>query len=78
MIFTDEKNKSAKVIYDTLVGRIRAESDVLLEQAKKIGAMHDSPGKDKMEQQFSYRQKAMRELQHALDWLVDQIINDNR
>jgi hypothetical protein len=77
---TNEKRRrrSAKVIYDMLVARIRSEEDVLIEQAKQIGSLYDGPGKDSLKEQFESRKRTMKTLQHSLDWLVDQIISDRR
>lgn len=77
---TNEKRRrrSAKVIYDILVARIRSEESALIEQAEQIGSLHESPGKENLKEQFKSRQKTMKTLQHSLDWLVDQIINDRR
>lgn len=72
------RRRSAKVIYDMLVARIRPEEQVLIEQAKHLGSMHESSGKDNVQQQFEDRQRAAKTLQQSLDWLVGQIINDRR
>ncbi len=80
MNITAEKRRrrSAKVIYDMLVSRIRSEEGALVAQARQLGKMHESPGRDNVEKQFEDRKKAMKTLQHSLDWLVDQIISDRR
>lgn len=72
------RRRSAKVIYDMLVSRIRSEEDALLDLSKKIGAMKKSSDKDVAEKQFEDRRKTKKTLQHSLDWLVDQIISDRR
>lgn len=80
MNLTAEKRRrrSSKVVYDMLVSHIRSEEDALFHKAKQLGKMHDSPGKDNIEKEFENRKKALKTLQHSLDWLVDQIINDRR
>jgi len=68
------KRKKDKIIYDLLISRIRSEENALF-------ALHEKLGKEPsntLKEQIRCREIALGDIQHALDWYVDKLINDRR
>lgn len=83
------KRQKAKIIYDLLIARIRSEENQLFKLHEQLG-IHScfneseehinnfSQTIESMKEQIRLREIALGDLQHALDWYVDKLINDRR
>jgi len=76
------KRQKAKIIYDLLIAQIRSEENKLFELHYQLGKeelVTKGPSNPAgMKEQIKCREISLGDLQHALDWYVDKLINDRR
>jgi len=76
------KRQKSKIIYDLLVSNIRSEENQIFSLHEQLGkelCITEGPANTEgLRKQIQCREINLGDLQHALDWYVEKLINDRR